>query len=144
DLVMHGLSAVIGPNLGAVILHITGVWQWMFLFNIPIAILLVVFGWLKIPDSKLNTTAPIDMVGTVLLSIAILSFMYGITSLDGESLVKNITNIHVWPFLLFGLLLFILFIIHERNVEERNGDPIVSYSLLTKRLFQITLFLGLL
>src|SRR5699024_9929558 len=82
--------------------------------------------------------------GTVLLSIAILSFMYGITSLDGQSLVKNITNIHVWPFLLFGLLLFILFIIHERNVEERNGDPIVSYSLLTKRLFQITLFLGLL
>src|SRR5699024_4324653 len=61
-----------------------------------------------------------------------------------QSLVKNITNIHVWPFLLFGLLLFILFIIHERNVEERNGDPIVSYSLLTKRLFQITLFLGLL
>ncbi|HLR79702.1 MAG TPA: MFS transporter [Bacillota bacterium] len=141
---MHGLSAVIGPNLGAVILHITGVWQWMFLINIPIAILLVVFGWLKIPESKPNTTAPIDMVGTVLLSIAILSFMYGITSLDGQSLVKNITNIHVWPFLLFGLLLFILFIIHERNVEERNGDPIVSYSLLTKRLFQITLFLGLL
>src|SRR5699024_2208170 len=36
------------------------------------------------------------------------------------------------------------FIIHERNVEERNGDPIVSYSILTKRLFQIALFLGLL
>src|SRR5699024_194582 len=141
---MHGLSAVIGSNLGAVALHITRVWQCMFFITIPIAIFLVVFGRLKILVSNVITTAPMDIVRTVLLSIAFLSYMYGITSLDGQSLVKNITNIHVWSFLLFGLLLFILFIIHERNVEERNGDPIVSYSLLTKRLFQITLFLGLL
>src|SRR5690625_1352149 len=38
---MHGLSAVVGPNVGALILHITGAWEWMFLINIPIALFLI-------------------------------------------------------------------------------------------------------
>ncbi|HEX6594038.1 MAG TPA: MFS transporter [Bacillota bacterium] len=141
---MHGLAAVIGPNLGAIILHITGVWQWMFLINIPIAVFLILFGFFKIPESKPETQAPIDILGTVLLSAAILSFMYGITNIDGQLLIASLTNSSVWPFLMFGILLFVVFIVHERNVEQKDGDPIVSYSLLTKKLFQITLFLGLL
>src|SRR5690625_7682074 len=37
---MHGLSAIIALRLVAVILCLTGAWQWMFLIAIPIAILI--------------------------------------------------------------------------------------------------------
>src|SRR5699024_12124377 len=49
---MHGLSAVISPNLGAVILKLTGEWQWMFLINLPIALFLIIFGYLQIEETK--------------------------------------------------------------------------------------------
>src|SRR5699024_3997605 len=38
----------------------------------------------------------------------------------------------------------ILFIIYERNLEEKGRDPIISYGLMTKRLFQMTLVIGFL
>src|SRR5690625_383562 len=41
---MHGISAVIGPNIGAIILHLTGNWHWLFYINIPIAIFLIIMG----------------------------------------------------------------------------------------------------
>ncbi|WP_051681438.1 MFS transporter [Virgibacillus alimentarius] len=141
---MNGLAAVIGPNLGAIILGITGTWQWMFLINIPIAIFLIVFGFFKIEETTQSTTKPMDFAGTVLLALGILAFMYGLTNLNSLALFESMMKPSAGPFLLIGIVFFIIFILHERRVEERNGDPIVAYSLLKKRLFQITLILGLL
>ncbi|MFD1851964.1 MFS transporter [Oceanobacillus bengalensis] len=135
---MHGLSAVIGPNLGAVILGLTGSWQWMFLINIPIAIFLIIFGFLKLEETKAGTEKPLDITGTLLLSISILSFMYGITQLDSDSFVHSLL------FIIVGLILFTLFIIHEKRVEKGDGDPILAFSLLSKLSFKLTLVLGLL
>ena len=141
---MHGISAVIGPNLGAVILSLTGSWHWLFLINIPIAIFLAVFGYLKIGETKPGTSKPLDYIGTMLLSVGILALMYGITKLDSAAFLESIIEPGVVSFLLIGIAAFIILIFYERRVEERGGDPIIAYSLLTTRLFQMTLFLGLL
>src|SRR5690625_1044349 len=140
---MHGISAEIGPNLGAVILSLTGSWHWMFLINIPIASFLVVFGYLKIEETKPGTEKPLDFFGTVLLTFGILALMYGITNLNSQALLQSIANLAVAPFLVVGFLLFVLFVLHERRVEERDGDPIIKFSLLKNRLFQVTLILCL-
>lgn len=141
---MHGLAAVIGPSLGAVILSVTGSWHWMFFINIPIAIFLVIFGFLKIGETKPETSKPLDIIGTTLLSTGILALMYGITKLDSTAFIKSIMDPSVASFLLIGIALFVLLIIYEKRLEERGGDPILAYSLMRTRLFQITLFLGLL
>jgi len=135
---MHGISAVIGLNLGAVILSLTGSWHWMFLINIPIANFLVIFGYLKIEETKLGTAKPFDFLGTLLLTFGILALMYGITNLNSQALFESIVDITVSPFLVIGLLLFVLFVLHERRVEKRDGDPIIKFSLLKNRLFQLT------
>ncbi|GAB3048454.1 MFS transporter [Virgibacillus ainsalahensis] len=141
---MHGLSAVIGPNLGAVILGITGSWYWMFLINIPIALFLLIFGYLKIAESRPGTAKPLDFTGSLLLSFGVLAFMYGITQLNSEAFLESLTSLRVTGFLVVGMLLFILLIFHEKKVEKEGGDPIIAFSLLKKRLFQMTLVLGLL
>ncbi|WP_245831869.1 MFS transporter [Oceanobacillus senegalensis] len=128
---MHGLSAVIGPNLGAVILSFTGAWQWMFLINVPIAIFLIVFGLRKLEESKPGTEANLDVIGATLLSISILTMMYGITQV-------------AIPFLFVAIIVFIVFVIHEKRIEQNEGDPILSFSLLTKGKFIMTLVLGFL
>ncbi|MGM8366623.1 MFS transporter [Virgibacillus sp. W0181] len=141
---MHGLSAVIGPNLGAFILSITGSWQWMFLINIPIAIFLIVFGLLKIEETAASQVKPLDFKGTVFLSLGILAFMYAITEIDSTAILNSITNSSTVAFFIIGAALLIWLIFHERRLEKRGGDPIISYSLITKPHFQLTLLLGLL
>src|SRR5690625_1944232 len=140
---MHGLSAVIGPNLGAVILSISGSWQWMFLINISIAIALIVFGYLKIEETKPGTDHPLDLIGTLLLSSGILALMYGITQLDSSAFLTSLMSPSVAPFLVIGFSLLSMLIIYERHLEQRGGDPILAYSLLRSRLFQVTIFIGL-
>lgn len=141
---MHGLSAVIGPNLGAVILGITGTWQWMFLINIPIAIFLIIFGYLKIEETKSGKANPLDFTGTLLLSFAILFFMFGITNIDSTNLLLSLSNKLVTPFIIGGVLLFTILLFHERQVESKGEDPIFAYSLLKDRQYRLTLFLALL
>lgn len=141
---MHGLSAVVGPNLGAVILSVTGSWHWMFLINVPIAIFLIVFGYLKIGDSKPGTSKPLDFKGTIFLSLGILALMYGITQFNSAAFLESMIQPDVAPFILAGIALLVILIFHEKRVERKGGDPIIAFSLLKKRRFQVTLMLGLL
>ncbi|CAM5222736.1 putative MFS family arabinose efflux permease OS=Ureibacillus acetophenoni OX=614649 GN=SAMN05877842_110136 PE=4 SV=1 [Ureibacillus acetophenoni] len=49
---MNGIGAILGPNLGSMILDLTGNWHYLFLINVPIAIVLVVLGYFKIQETK--------------------------------------------------------------------------------------------
>ncbi|HEY4601802.1 MAG TPA: MFS transporter [Cerasibacillus sp.] len=133
---MHGLSAVIGPNLGAVILQLTGKWQWMFLINIPIVIFLIVFGYIKIQETKSTQAGRLDIIGSILLGAGILAIMFGLTNIESE--------LSVWPYLVLGTILFILLIRYEKYIEQKGNEPIIPTSLLKSQLFRITLFIGLL
>lgn len=141
---MHGLSAVVGPNLGAVILSVTGSWHWMFLINVPIAIFLIIFGYLKIGESKPGTSKPLDFKGTIFLSLGILALMFGITQFNSTTFLESLIQPNVAPFILAGVALLVILIFHEKRVERKGGDPIIAFSLLKKRRFQVTLILGLL
>lgn len=141
---MHGIAAVVGPNVGALILRVTGSWEWMFYINIPIALFLVIMGLFKLEESKQPTPLKLDMRGTVLLTLAIVSLMLGITNLNSDNLVQSMTSMSVLPFIIVGLVSIIIFLTHERNLEQRGGDPIIAFSLLRKQGFRLTLLLGLL
>lgn len=140
---MHGLSAVIGPNLGAVILKLTGAWQWMFLINIPIALFLIILGYLKMPETKAQQRKRLDLKGTVLLTLSILALMFGITNIDSSNMSESLLSISVYPLILLSILLFIWLIKYEQYLEEIKADPIFSANLLKQGQFQITLVLGL-
>ncbi len=141
---MHGLSAVIGPNLGAVVLSITGSWHWMFLINIPIAIVLLIVGYIKIEETKPGTDSPLDFAGIILLSGSILAMMVGFTQLDSAAFIQSFTEPLVISTIVAGVLLFLFLMNHEKRIERMGGDPILSFALLRKRPFQLTMILGLL
>src|SRR5690625_37806 len=141
---MHGLSAIIGPNVGAIILQLTGSWQWMFLINLPIALFLLLFGMLKIKESHTVEEGSLDLTGTMLLMLSILSFMLGTTQLEGKSFAEIASDLKVVILFLNAIFLFILLLLYERRLESDGGDPILSVSLLSSRFFQMILFLSIL
>lgn len=139
---MNGLGAVLGPNLGSFLLDLTGSWHYLFLVNVPIAIILIILGYLKIQESKEPAVGKLDFIGTILLSLAILSIMYGLTNIDGVSLLDSLTSANVYGFILVGIILFTILIFYNRSLQQRNGDPILPINLLVKPLYLMTLLIG--
>src|SRR5690625_5631613 len=82
---MHGLSAIIGPNVGAIILQLTGSWQWMFLINLPIALFLLLFGMLKIKESPTVEEGLLELTGSMLLMLSFLLYMLGTSHFDRKT-----------------------------------------------------------
>ncbi|WP_261382358.1 MFS transporter, partial [Bacillus licheniformis] len=141
---MNGIAAVLGPNIGSFILDMTGSWHWLFLINLPIAAALIILSVPLMKETKGGTRKPLDLAGTVILSLAILAVMYGITNINGQRLSAVLSDPKVYFFLLIGCALFAGLIFYEKRVELKGGDPILAYSLLKNKVFQWTLFIGFL
>ncbi|WP_062109949.1 MFS transporter [Bacillus niameyensis] len=139
---MNGVGAVLGPNLGSIILDVTGNWHFLFLINVPIALVLIVLGYFKIPETKEPSVGKLDLVGTVLLSLSVLGIMYGLTNIEGTSFWESIATLNVYGYLLAGILLFTVLIFYDRLLEKRNGDPVLPVSLLAQPTYLLTLLIG--
>lgn len=139
---MNGIGAILGPNLGSVILDLTGNWHFLFLINVPIALILIILGALKIQETKEPAAGKLDLLGTILLSLAVLSIMYGLTNIDGVSFTDSLLTAEVYGFLLTGIVLFTVLIIYNRTLERRNGDPILPINLLVLPTYLMTLLIG--
>lgn len=139
---MNGIGAILGPNLGSFILDLTGSWHYLFLINVPIAIILVILGALKIEETKEPAAGKLDLLGAILLSLSVLSIMYGLTNLEGVSVLESLATLEVYGFLLAGIVLFAMLIFYNRALEKRNADPILPVRLLGRPTYLLTLLIG--
>ncbi|WAA11150.1 MFS transporter [Fervidibacillus albus] len=139
---MNGIASVLGPNIGSMLLDLTGTWHVLFLINVPIAILLVILGWLKLEETKDPETGRLDSFGTILLSLSVLGIMYGLTNIEGVEFWDSLLSPNVYGFILTGIALFIVLIFHESKLEKNDGDPILPYRLLKQPTYLLTLLIG--
>ncbi len=137
---VYGIANVLGASVGSAILDIAGVsqWQWIFLINVPICIFIVVAGIIVLPNNRAEDIKATDKLGTLLMTVIILSLLYGLKNLDFFDFVNSITSIGVWPFLVTPLVLLPLFVLVERKAE----DPIFHIEYASNRQIMITLALG--
>ncbi|MBI2958045.1 MAG: DHA2 family efflux MFS transporter permease subunit [Chloroflexi bacterium] len=125
------MGAIIGPNLGGIIIdHVS--WRWVFFVNVPIGAVVLALGILLLPRSK--CVAPghsIDVTGAGLLSGAVLAILYGMTNL-----AENHGEFGLLPAVMFsaGAVLLSLFIRHEVRV----ANPIIELRVLRTRPFIAT------
>lgn len=118
--VLMGLGPVLGPSIGGVLLSLEG-WPWIFWMNIPIS-LFGLWGCRQLAQSTNESIQPIglDAPGNLLLSISMLSLLYGVTVWSN----RGITRTTLLPLALF-VMLFILFI----RWEMRTKKPIINLTL---------------
>lgn len=141
---MNGIAAVLGPNIGAFILDITGSWHWLFLINIPIGILLVTLGLVFLEESSDAKKSALDYTGIGLLMVAVLSLMYGLTNLKGTNLLESFALPEVYGFILLGVVLTIILLYVEKRIGNRGGDPVLPIGLLSLTGYRWALILGFL
>ncbi len=134
---VYGIASVFGSAAGSLILQIFGQTQWQFIFyvNVPICIFVLVFGLAKLKNTTEPDVRPIDGVGICVMTVMILSLMYGLRNIDFFNLGASITQLDVWPYLVAFCVLVPVFV----AVEHRAADPVMNLAYFKNRDILITL-----
>lgn len=122
--VVFSLGSILGPVVGGAIIGYLQ-WQWIFLVNVPISIIILLL-LSKITVDQSIIKKPIDFKGIILLTVTILAVMLGIT-------LENIWLVGL------GVITSIFMI----QVERRAADPVMKIDYFTKRNTLFILLLSL-
>jgi len=137
---VYGIANILGSTVGSAILGIFGSSRWdlLFMVNVPIAAVIVVAGFILLPNNKGVSKGRIDWLGIPLLSAMVLALLYGLRNLDFFNVLVSLRSVQVYPFLLAFLVILPIFIF----VERRSPDPVLNLSYFTSKPTLITLILG--
>jgi EmrB/QacA subfamily drug resistance transporter len=135
----HGMAFVLGPPLATVLTSTLG-WRWLFLVNIPVAMVVMWLGVRSLPRQHSNAApGPIDTAGIVLTLLFLLCLVMGISRLPDSA-----TGMRLWPWFLAasGILLAALV-----AIEKRQAHPLIPIALFENRqlafVYLLTLGVGL-
>lgn len=123
----QGLAAALGPTIGGIVTQFMG-WRWIFLINIPLAIISLVlcFKFLSFTnESKVKTG--VDLPG-VLTSMVML-FSLTLALIKGSDWGwTSLTTIGLFSITVISLIVFVI-------LETRSNDPMVPLQLFKNRQF---------
>ncbi len=136
-------GGVIGPLYGALIVQGFG-WQYIFFFNIPIVIVLLVLAWLLIPRGTRQHEG-IDWIGALLLGIALTCLSLGLAQ-QGTDLGPVTTSGATPQNNPLALALAGIFLVAFILVERKVRWPVVDLALFKRFAFTstslVSLFVG--
>ena len=131
----HGMAFVLGPPLATVITSTLG-WRWLFLVNIPVALVVLWLGSRSLPAKRTDAApGPIDTAGIAVTLLFLLSLVLGISRLADSAM-----GMLLWPWFLAasGVLLVALVVI-----EKRQAQALIPIELFANRQLAYTYVLTL-
>lgn len=134
---VFGLAFLVGPILGGVILSIAS-WQWLFIINLPIALIVIVLGWKLLPSKGSGQVLSFDWIGLIVLSLILASLTYSLNQIDTQNFLNSLFSVKVGGFLLLGILLAVLF----PMIEKKAKNPIVNIHLFERKQVRLSSLLS--
>jgi len=119
------LGPIGGPILGGWLIDAAS-WHWIFLINVPIGAIALVYALFALPKDKAEPSESFDFVGMLMLSPGLALFLYGISSLPETG---TITATKVWATMLVGASLVIAFVLYSFKPKH----PLVDLRLFRNR-----------
>lgn len=125
---VNSIGIAVGPILaGLIIEHLN--WGWVFLINVPLAIVAIVAGFFLIPNSRNPNPKKLDILGAILSTSGLAALIYGLT--EGGSI--GWTEYSVISTLLGGIVLLALFVLWEK----RTAHPLLEMDFFKKPRFSV-------
>ena len=124
---VFGIAFIIGPALAGVLLLLS--WHWLFIVNIPIAIIIIIMSIGILPDNEPAERKVFDWSGMTSLIIVLAALSFGFNQINTADLLKSILSLNVWPFFLIAVVLIPYFTKTENNAD----DPVLRIKLITSK-----------
>ena len=105
---------IVGPVLGGLIVGYLS-WRWIFFVNVPIGIVVLVLALKFIPESALQASKKIDLLGLVVIASLVFAAIFGVTELSTAG-----TQVYDPSFVvpeLFAVVLDLVFARHTRRAQ---------------------------
>ncbi len=125
---VFGIAFMVGPLLGSGILKIAS-WNWLFLINLPVAIIVIVLAFRILPNTKPARVERFDWAGMGILALLLASLAYGINQIETAHFFTSLAGTGVWPFLAVFAIGVVLLI----RVERRVHNPVLPRRLFDRR-----------
>jgi EmrB/QacA subfamily drug resistance transporter len=121
------ITSAIGPVLGGWLIE-TFSWRWIFLINIPLALVVLGISFWRVPESRdEEASSNLDWWGALLAVIGLGGVVYGLL----ESAIVGLSNPLVVSAIAIGTVLLGVFIF----VESRIPSPMMPLTLFRSRTF---------
>lgn len=121
------LGPISGPILGGWLIDSYS-WEWIFLINLPIAVLALTLAAIVFPKDQPTPSETLDVLGVLLLSPGLAIFLYGVSSIPARG---TVADKHVWIPASIGLALIIGFVFHALY---RADHPLIDLRLFKNRV----------
>jgi EmrB/QacA subfamily drug resistance transporter len=118
-----GLSGVLGPVLGGLLLYYG--WQWLFIVNIPISIVVLLASLYILPGGEKHLEAEFDWSGIIILGVMVSFLAIGINQIDTNNFLNSLLSLSVWPFLVLSIILIPILL----KVEIKSVNPLIQVDL---------------
>ncbi|MGY1702862.1 MFS transporter [Geodermatophilus sp. SYSU D00766] len=118
-------GAVLGPLVGGVLLEHFW-WGSVFLVNLPVVAVLLVGGWLLLPESRDPRPGRLDVLGAVQSVVAVLAVVFAVKEVAGSGPTPV-----AGAAALAGVLAAVLFVRRQRRIPS----PLVDLGLFAHRAF---------
>lgn len=123
---IFAVGHIIGPNVGGWLVEVFG-WRSVFWFNIPLALVVLIAAIYLLRGGK-GEGGRIDLLGALLLTGLLSTFLIGLSSLGNE---EQVSWLSFGLFMAFSVVFLIAFLRHQR----RAANPIIDLPILTQKPF---------
>src|SRR5690606_27354039 len=96
---VFGLAFIIGPIIAGIFLATLG-WSWLFMINLPVAVIVAVLAYRTLPSTRTDAKRQVDWLGILVLGAMLVSLAYSVNQLDAQALGASLLSLRVWPALL--------------------------------------------
>ena len=129
------LGSLVGPPLGGFLVDVTS-WESIFLINIPIGVITLLFSFKILPNWHVEKKEKLDGAGAMLFIFTIVPLFVAL----GQIQEVGFTSPLIWLGFLVAVISFIVFIMVEKRLEA----PLLQLGIFKNKLFSLSIFCGFL
>lgn len=136
-----GIASILGQFLGGYFVahhYIEESWRLIFLINVPFGLLTVMLSFFFLQETSLHKEGKFDMLGVLLLTIALGSLIYGLTLVPEQ----GVSVLVVFLLFLSGILVGI-FWKNQKIKTQKQSSPLMDTNLFKIKSFNIVLLVAL-
>ncbi|MGW1738029.1 MFS transporter [Nocardia sp. NPDC001965] len=122
-------GSAVGPIIGGVLLHHFW-WGSVFLINVPVLLILLVFAPLLLPEHRTTALGPLDLPSVALSIGGILPAVYAV-----KHIAESGPDIEALGSALVGVVVLVLFVRRQRRLAE----PLVDLALFARARFSVAI-----